>query len=157
MKDGTVSDHNLVSKLEEQLVNQILNCQGINRSQNKVIDIEVEGADIYGEYIDRYLANAQVGGSIEGIHGPSSLDSKEMLHNLQNEEVAKEYENGTKVNKNVTKCVENVVQTVSFNLNNSDDVLKAKDILDSEKINCKLECTENLSNNEQSMKSIQGS
>ena len=38
-----------------------------------------------------------------------------MLHNLdlQNEEVAKEYENGTKVKENVTKCVKNLVQTVS--------------------------------------------
>ena len=92
-------------------MNQVVTCQVISGSQNKVNEIEVEGADIYGEYIDWSLVTPEVGGAIQEIHVPSSLDSQEMQHDLQNAEEQKEYENNMKVNENVTKSIKNVVQT----------------------------------------------
>ena len=67
MRHGTISDCNQVAiidyfkyKSEEQLVNQIVNCEAINGTENKENAIEVEGADIYGKYIDGSLQNPVV-------------------------------------------------------------------------------------------------
>ena len=115
MKHGTVSDCNLVAiidyfkyKSEEQLVNQIVYCQAINRSENKENVIQVEGADIYSEYIIVFIATPAVGVSVQGVQVPGGLDTEETVHILQNVDVGKEDENGTKLADNMTKCVKNV-------------------------------------------------
>ena len=90
MRHGTISVHNLVTiidyfkyKSEEQLVNQIVNCEAINSTENKENAIEVEGADIYGKYIDGSLQNPVVVLQVP----PGVLDSQENNNILPNVDV----------------------------------------------------------------------